>query len=383
MKHFFRNFVLIIFLLSVTGCFRSASEQNSEEMAMESYTGVISVLPQATQNLFEASNAFEVEGGEIIYIRSLIYDLADPVYKNALLKIDGVPRVVNGKKTLTIDKVEVLEEGSPLADLNFVEFKDAKLGVLMKVPDILTVDAQSTKLKVTGELLEGVFTIERHDILDELAYDQPTVDEFSEVEIGANKVTAFLDKNTLKGYHYIVYMEDFVYEVSFVPTGTANELKLALELLEGLDFLPVDKNEEDKDENEDVKSEDSAEDNSDNTASDPVVTEPAEETTDISSLDLSKFNQLESLPLEFSVYYPNSWYYAQVGKGYAFAKDPVEEGNWIAYIEVAKDDSVEIDKQWLVMKRKINNREFVVYGEKDSQKALETILASLAVVKSN
>lgn len=245
--------LMALTMIAVAGC-TSSVETVDQQVELETYTGELSELPEATRTLFDASHSLVSETGQTIYLRSLIYDLDDELYQNALLRVTGVPRDVKGKATLTVDRVTVIE-----ANLTEEEDTDSEAA---------TEDTQEDQ--------------------EDQADGETDADSEEDTE---------------------------------EPTEVA----------------------------------------------DPEIEDVA---------DLEDYRELESRPLEFKMFYPKDWYYAQVGKGYAFAKEPVSDEsseNWVAYIKVAEGVNVEFDPNWI----SFGKDDFLIYGQEDLSEKLTIMIKTI------
>lgn len=105
------SLLLLVFLISAfIGC-KAEIETVQDRPVTVTYKGVIADVPANESSLYEATHFLDLEG-EKVYLRSLIYDLDDRLYDGALISVSGVPRIVRGQKTLTVDRILILDANS-------------------------------------------------------------------------------------------------------------------------------------------------------------------------------------------------------------------------------------------------------------------------------
>lgn len=362
-----------LLLVSVTGCIQSA-DVSSEEMVIETYTGVLTELPDATKHLFDTTHSFEDETGNIIYVRSLIYDLYDQLYNDALIRVNGVPRNVEGRKTLTIDKIEVVEENISKNEIKFDKHTNQKLGLSLDVPTTGELNETSSKIEIAN--LPGTITLSVVDSADLIKVNKD-LESAVAIKVGVDAVDGYEMDNIPMGEafrYYIKRNDETYYLVSYKQNGdVATDRNLAEEIVNSLRFVPFAEENVEMVKEEVVAKPEIV----------PVENNVVTVTNDpIDPKILENFRALESLPLEFTAYYPKSWYYAQVENGYAFALDSVTDDNWVAYINVGKTLNVELKKDWVQMSKDVGGKSFVIYGAADLTSKLEVILKTLTLLNN-
>lgn len=103
-----------LLVLAFSGC-RAKIETIQDKPISVTYKGVIVDVPVNEGSLYDATHFLEING-EKVYLRSLIYDLDDRLYDGALISVSGVPRLVRSQKTLTVDRILILDANREQAD---------------------------------------------------------------------------------------------------------------------------------------------------------------------------------------------------------------------------------------------------------------------------
>lgn len=266
-----RNLLGCGLLMLLIGC-GSASTTVVER----SYTGAFTNLTDAAQEQYGVTHALKTDMGEVVLMKSDLYDLDSPGYRGAELQVKGVVYESAGQETLVVNSIMVLRPA---------EFEQE--------PEDDEVD------------------------LDEQDEDNAEVDEDEESD------STLVDED-----------EDEPVEV-------------------------------DETDNED----------------DP---EKESSYTDLTGVnpDLSKYGQLESRYLKFKSAFPLEWNYAQIGQGYAFADEPVEDTSelWTAYIAVDSEvvpASLGLPASWPSYSAEVDGRIYTITGAPEFEQKLLEILSTI------
>jgi hypothetical protein len=379
--------------LSLTGCVASVDTEVESEAPKRFARGYFSEVTSSEQARYDATHKLITEDGESLFVRSLIYDLSDSSYQDAIVAIRGVEREIADMVTLTIDDIQIEKVGLDPTTYDYMPYTNANLGIALRLPTIVSVENIDNGVEISGDPLNGTFTISRASLEDS------GLPVGALVKLGDEQLDAVRLFSTDQGFAYAVSRKDtMLYELEY-KTTEKNDLLISEKILQSFSFIPTAEDEipnedadnvvNDSDENdiEDVQTdssvdEQSTSDESTVDAEAEVSTEdPVEESVDAevalldpNEIDLEEYRSLQSRPLKFTGNYPKNWYYSQIESGYAFSNEPVDSTNdWTAYIALDGNLDVVLPTDWI----NVTSGRFSVYGPESDIDILKVMLSTL------